>query len=113
MARHDSQITDAPLGNQLAYGGPLWMRSHHEGLRDEHVRAVPRRDQLQRLPSVQRDRLLAEDVLAGVRGANGPRYVEMVGQGIVDRVHLRVCDELLVRAVRSRNAKSAGGCLGS
>ena len=48
---------------------------------------------------VERQRLLAQDVLAGVGGADRPLGVEVVGQRDVDGVDRRVVEQVLVRAV--------------
>ena len=53
----------------------------------------------------QSDRLLAQDVLARLQRANRPKNVLIVGERIVDGVHIQVRQECLVRAVPARNAQ--------
>ncbi len=48
------------------------------------------------LRRVQPDWLLAEHMLPGLERADGPRRMQMIGQGDVDRVDRRVGDERLV-----------------
>jgi hypothetical protein len=55
------------------------MAAHHERFLDQHAGATARLDQRQGLVSGQRDRLLAQDVLAGRRRLDRDRQVQMVG----------------------------------
>jgi hypothetical protein len=48
-----------------------------------------------------REGLLDEDVLAGVERLDGPRNVELVRQGDVDRVEVSVAEERFIAAVRA------------
>ena len=52
---------------------------------------------------------LAQHVLAGLRGPDGPRDVKMIGQGIVDRFDFGIGQKLLVRSVRLRDAERPSG----
>ena len=56
-----------------------------------------------RLARRESDRLLTQHVLARFRGANRPRYVQMIRQRIVDRFDVRIGDQLFVRPVSARN----------
>ena len=60
-----------------------------------------------------RQRLLGERVLAGLEGADRPRDVERVGKRHVDRVDLRVVEQRLVGAVRTRDPVLGGKRLGT
>ena len=54
------------------------------------------------------ERLLAENVLAGFSGSDGPGDVEVIGQRIVDGVDIGVGEKFFIRAVGRGNAQ--GGC---
>ncbi len=101
-----------PLRDQLAGAPPLRMAAHHEGLLDQHAHAVAHLDQLARLRGAERDRLLAEHVLAGARRLDRERHVQVVGQGVVDRLDLGVAHQLGVGAVSLGDAERLGGRLG-
>jgi hypothetical protein len=73
--------------------------AHHEGLGDQLARAVARRYQLLGLLGVERDRLLAQHMLAGLGRLDRPRHVQVVGQRVVDRLDLAVGQQLFIRAV--------------
>ena len=60
------------------------------------------------LVGVGREGLLAQHVLAGLEGANGPVAVEPVGQRIVDGVEVAVGEEGVVVRVDHRNAVLRG-----
>ena len=60
-----------------------------------------------------RKRLLAEHVLAGLRGAHGPLDVQRVGQRHVHGVDVRVGEQRLVAPVRARDAVLGGVGLGT
>ena len=75
---------------------------------DVEIRAVHepallgQRDELAGLGGGQRERLLADDVLAGLEGALHLRVVEVVRRGEVDDVHAFVCKQRLVALIRWR-----------
>ena len=60
------------------------------------------------LVGVGGERLLAQDVLAGLEGGDGPVPVQAVGEGVVDGVDVGVVDQLLVAADDAGNALLAG-----
>ena len=60
------------------------------------------------LVGVGRERLLAQDVLAGLEGGDGPVPVQAVGERVVDGVDLGVVHQLLVAAHDAGNALLAG-----
>ena len=70
---------------------------------------VTRLDQLLGFRGGERDRLLAQHVLAGRRRLDRDRHVQMVGQRIVDRLDLGVLEQLRVRAVGAWDAQRLGG----
>jgi len=59
-----------------------------------------------------RDRLLAEDVLAGFRRANRPWDVQVIGQRVVDGFDFRVGEQLFIRSVGFGNAQIRGRLAG-
>ena len=67
-----------------------------------------RLDHALRVGGGQRERLLAQDVLAGAGGGDRPLGVEVVRQRDVDGVDVRVGEERLVRAVGPRDAELVG-----
>ena len=86
-----------PDCTSLAGTQPLRMKADHEGFGDEHLSR--RRAQLHRFLGRQRDRLFAKHVLAGRRGLQRQRHVQVIGQRIVDRLDLGIGEQRLVAAV--------------
>ena len=66
-----------------------------------------------RLGGGQRQRLLAQDVLAGPGRGDRPLGVEVVGQRDVDGVDVRVGEERLVRAVGASGCRARRRPLGA
>ena len=85
---------------------PLRVVADHEGFADELAGLALHRDQRLGLAGVQRDRLLAQHVLAGARGARGPLDVHVVGQRVVDDVDLGIGQQLLVAAIGLRDPEA-------
>ena len=80
-----------------------------EGLHDDHAWvAVVRLRHGSGLVGVGRERLLAQDVLAGLEGGDGPVPVQAVGERVVDGVDLGVVHQLFVAAQDAGNALLAG-----
>ena len=77
----------------------LGMAAVHEGFEQKYVVVARGLDERHRLTQVGGQRLLAEDVLAGLRRLDAPLGVEMVGQGVVDHVYVRVGEQRLVAPV--------------
>ncbi len=88
-----------PSASSSRSAKPLRVAADHEGLADLHAGAGLDFEQGFGLGDGEAERLLAEDVFAGLRGLDGPGHVELVGQGIVDRVDVGIGEELFVRAV--------------
>ena len=65
------------------------------------------------LVGVGGERLLAQDVFAGLEGGDGPVPVEAVGEGVVDGVDLGVLDQFRVTAQDAGNALFTGKLRGS
>ncbi|MCU1273181.1 MAG: hypothetical protein JWO48_612, partial [Bryobacterales bacterium] len=85
-----AQLAVAPGINQFERLVPLGMRADHEGLADFYARAVAYIAQLPGIIHGKPDRFFAEYMLARLGGLNGPRYVQMIGQRIVDDFDFRV-----------------------
>ena len=85
----------------------------HEGLHQDAAGALGGVERLLRFLQAARERLLAEDVLAGGEGPHRPLDVEGVRQGDVHGVHLGVLDERLVAPVRALDAVLDGVRLGA
>ena len=106
MAVDRLELADPPAADELARRQPLRVRAHHEGFLDVDAGTVARRQQRPRVGQVHAERLLAQHVLAGLGGLDRPGHVEMVGQGVVDRVDLGVGQERLVAVVAARDAQA-------
>ena len=65
------------------------------------------------LGRVGRERLLAEHVLAGIEGADGPLGVQPVGQGVVDGLDLRVGQQRLVAGIDMPHALACRESVGA
>ncbi len=88
------------------------MGDDHEGLADLDAGAVADGEEGLGLGDGEADGLLAEDVLAGLGGLDGPGDVEVVGKRIVDGVDVGVGEELFVAAVGSGDVEGSGGGFG-
>ena len=84
------------------------MVQHDVGLLNLQAGLVANGDQAGGLGRVERDRLLAQNVLAGARRLRRPRDMEMVGQRVVDHVDHGVGEQGLVVAVGLGQAEALG-----
>ena len=82
------------------------MKAHHERFRDEPARTIARRDERLGLFRVERDRLLAQHVLARLERADRPRHMQLVGQRIVDRLDLGVGQQVFVGSIGAGDAEA-------
>ena len=82
------------------------MGAHHGRLLHQPPGAVACDDELASLGGVARDGLFAQHVLASIEGANRPRHVQVVGQGIVDRIDLGIRQQLFIRSVGTRDREA-------
>ena len=90
MSRDQPQLADATTVDQPLNLQPLRMRAHHERLGHLDAVRVAGREQRSRFIGRERDRLLAQHVLACVGRADRPRYVQMVRQRVVHRLDVGV-----------------------
>ena len=97
------QPPDAARRHQLPDGDPRRVLAVHERLHQEDARVPAGIDHALGLGGGHRERLLAQDVLAGPRGLDRPARVQVVGQRDVDGVDVGVGEERLVRPVRARD----------
>ena len=88
------------------------MAAVHEGFEQEHVVVARGLDERHRLTHVGGQRLLAENVLAGLGRLDAPLGMEMVGQGVVDHVHVRVGEQRRVAPVAPRHVELGAERLG-
>jgi hypothetical protein len=103
---HDgTERSDAPFGEQFSKTQPLRITANHKGLADLHSCAGADSSQGFRLGNGEAERLLAENVFAGLRGLDGPWHVQLVGKGIVDGVDIGIGQKLFVRAVSRGDVK--------
>jgi len=96
VAHDRAQRADASFIEKFANPQPLWVAADHESLADFDAGSCTEREQRFRLGDSQAKRLLAEHVFPGFCGFDRPRYVELVGKRIVDRVDLGIVEKLLV-----------------
>ena len=89
------------------------MAAVHEGFHQEHVVPHCGLDHTHGLGVVEADRLLAEDVLAGLGRLDRPFGVQGMGGGDVDRIYRGIGEQLFVRGVRPLQAKIAGEAIGA
>ena len=94
-----------PGGEQLAQLLPLRMVAVGQCLLDVSAAAVPRRDQLVDALDGHAQRLLAEHVLAGLERTHRPRHVQRVRQRHVDRVDVRIGQQVVVACVTPWDAE--------
>ena len=102
------QPADAAFAHERPHPLPLRMMDHDVGLLDLQAGLVADGDQGSGLRRVERDRLLAEHVLAGPRRFLGPRDVEVVGQRVVNHVDRGIGQHRLVVAVGLGQAELFG-----
>ena len=85
------------------------MKAVHEGFHHfELAMSRGHAGQLLGLGDRERNRLLAKHVLPGLERTDRPLHVEMVRQRIVDRVDVRVGEQILIRAVGLLDAQFCG-----
>ena len=94
---HDAQRPHLPLAHQIAGALPLRVEAYHERFHDVHP--VRGRPQPFGICGGQRDRLLAQHVLAGLGRFQGERDVQVVRERVVDGLDLRIGKQLLIAAV--------------
>ena len=104
----ESERADGSVVDQASQGGGPGLVPPHERLHQEDAARTAVFDHRLGLVGVQRQGLLAEDVLAEVGGEEDPGLVQLVGQGDVDGVDVGVGDGGLVGAVRCRDAELRG-----
>ena len=112
----ESTATSRPIrpdGDELADRDPRRVEAVHERLHQQHARVAAGGDASRSASAaVMRQRLLAQDVLAGPGGGDRPLGVEVVRQRDVDGVDVRVGEQRLVRAVGARDPQGRGGVAG-
>jgi hypothetical protein len=99
------QPPDPARGDELADGDPRRMVAVHERLHQQDPGLVGRGDHPLRVGDRQRQRLLAQDVLARAGGGDRPLGVKVVGERDVDGVDVLVGEQCLVRAVDARDGQ--------
>lgn len=85
----------------------------HERFRQQHVRLPASRGHPLRLAGRQRNRLLAQHMLARLRRPDRPFHMKMIRKRNIDGVDARIGEQLLVAAVRLRNVELPGRLLRS
>lgn len=77
------------------------MRADHERFRNHDPCPIPHLQQRSRFCGIQRNRFLAQHVLARLRGAYRPRYVQVIRQRVIDDFDVVILEQLVIRAIRS------------
>ena len=111
-ADYRTELSDTARVKQLSQPQPLRMTADHECFADLDTGARTHGEQSFSLRYSQAERLLAKHVLARFSRLNGPRHVQVVGQGDVNGVDCRVGEQLFIRSVRGGDAQSFGCFLG-
>ena len=103
-AGDETQGANPAFADELFSAEPLRCRLDHEGFGDLDVGGIADGDEGSGFFGGEGDGLFAEDVLAGLRGFDGPGDVQVVGERIVDGVDVGVGEECFVGAVSLGNA---------
>src|SRR5207249_565575 len=106
-------LADLPAREHLADALDLTMEREHERLPQRHRRGVRRGEHPGGLLGRHAERLLAEDRLAGFERRDRPLGVQAVRQRDVDRLDLRIGDELLVAGDPARDIMLGGPAPGA
>ena len=109
-ANDGAEFSDAALVEQFAEAQPLGMAADHEGFADLDSGAGADGEQRFGLRDGEAERLLAENMLAGLGGFDGPGDMKLIGKRIVDGVDVGVGEKFFVGAVSRGNAMG-GRCL--
>ena len=102
------QLADRAVGHELVDARPQRVEAVHERLHQHDARSPAALDHPGGFGGVERQRLLAEYVLAGLRGAAGPRRVQVVGQRDVHRLDVGIGEQVVVRTVVARDPQFPG-----
>ena len=101
-----------PSSTSCFVAQPLGVEAIHEGLLQDHAGGLAVGDQPLCVGGIERQRLLAQHVLARVGRLHGPLGVEVVRQWVVDRVDVVGGEQVLVRAECVRDAELVGNAAG-
>ena len=105
---HRPHLADLTPRQQRQHGAGLGLKVVGKGLQQHHpVLACCIKHRL-RLRQAQRQRLLAQHMLARLRSLDHPFCVQAVGQGQVDRIKLCISQQGFVAAVPAPNAAGLG-----
>ena len=97
------QFSNSSGPHQLASAQPAGVSPHHEGFADFYSGGIARAYQVRDLSSVERNGLLAQNMLACLGRLERPGNVQMIGQGIIDGVDRRILEQFFVGSVCFRN----------
>ena len=95
------QFSNSSGPHQLASAQPAGVSPHHEGFADFYSGGIARAYQVRDLSSVERNGLLAQNMLACLGRLERPGNVQMIGQGIIDGVDRRILEQFFVGSVCS------------
>ena len=90
---------------------PLRMIGHHEGLGNDNLVARTGGNQVINFRSFQRNRFLAQHMLAGIRAFDGPFHMLRGRQRNVDAVNVRVCQHGFIGTIGLFRTKLRGQSL--
>ncbi len=108
MAGHEADIAEVAARDRLANVLVEGIEADVEVDGVDLARPLGLLDERRRLRCGHRQRLLADDVLAGGEDRRGLRDVEVVGRGDVDDAHGTVSEDLLERGVGVADAERIG-----
>ena len=103
-----AQFADRAAFDGLEDGQRLRVRAVHEGFDEDSLILARGIEHFLGFLGVDADGLLAEDVFAGFERGDGPMVVEIVGEGVVNGVHVFGGDELMVAAICGADAEIGG-----
>ena len=97
---YDLEVADSTLGEELLQARDGRVEAIHEGFHRFQAGGIGGGDDLAHFAGVGGEGFLAQDVLALMKGFDGPLFVEAVGQGDVDGVDSVGGQEVVVGAER-------------
>ena len=108
---HEERLADAPVIEQVTQRSVGRKEARPHGFHEEALLRFGSRDHLVRLRRVERERLLAEHVLAGGEEQQRVGRMTRMRRGDVHGIDVGVVGERLVAAQRSRDVESSCECL--
>ena len=102
VRRNRPQLADRAGGHDPVDDGPRRHVARPDSLRAQQTAAVGRIEQRTGLRGVRGERLFDQDVLAGLQAGDALLGVQAVRRGDIHQIHVRVGQQLVIRAIRHR-----------